>query len=206
MLVPYWKTLIRIVNGPCVLFTVVFFFINESPRWQLVTGRLTQAKRIMKRIARDNKINIDFEELATIDDDDLKEKFDINSKEVKESFINAMKSKEITIRLLVSSMGRFTTNFVYYGMMINSVWLPGDKYVNFLLSTLMSFPGEIISLYLMNKIGRKIPLLIGYVICGILCIISALIPAREYYYFCFLVISSLLDLIKKTVLAGFFAN
>ncbi|CAB3234376.1 unnamed protein product [Arctia plantaginis] len=178
MLVPYWKTLIRIVNTPCVLFTVVFLFINESPRWQLVSGRLTQAKRIMKKIARDNKININFEELANISDDELKEKFDIKSNEVKESFINAMKSKEITVRLLVSSMGRFTTNFVYYGMMINSVWLPGDKYVNFLLSTLMSFPGELISLYLMNKIGRKMPLLIGYVICGILCIISAVIPAQ----------------------------
>lgn len=177
MFVPYWKTLIRIINGPCIFYIFLIFFVNESPRWQIVSGRTEKAKKIMKKIAEVNKININNDELENIDEVKLKEKFNIANNEVKESIIHAFKSKEIMKRSLVSGVLRFTCSFIYYGMMINSVFLPGDKYVNFLLSTVMSFPGELLSLYLMNKIGRKIPLLAGYLICGILCIISALIPA-----------------------------
>ncbi|CAB3234378.1 unnamed protein product [Arctia plantaginis] len=176
MFVPYWKTLIRIINDPCIFFIILIFFVNESPRWQIVSGRTEKAKKLMKKIAEVNRISINNEELENIDEVKLKEKFNIANSEVKESITHAFKSKEIMKRLLVVGVSRFTCSFVYYGMMINSVFLPGDKYINFLLSTVMSFPGELLSLYLMNKIGRKIPLLAGYLICGTMCIISALIP------------------------------
>ncbi|CAB3230573.1 unnamed protein product [Arctia plantaginis] len=178
MLVPYWKTLIHIINGPSIFSILLFFLINESPRWQIVSGRVESAKTNLKRIAKDNKICISNEELENIDEDKLKEKFDIKSYEIKENYIDAFKSKEITKRLFVACICQFTSNFVYYGIMINSVWLPGDKHLNFLLSSLMSFPGEIISLYLMNKVGRKIPLQAGFLTCGLLCIISVLIPTE----------------------------
>uniref|UniRef100_A0A2H1WTJ0 SFRICE_009529 n=1 Tax=Spodoptera frugiperda TaxID=7108 RepID=A0A2H1WTJ0_SPOFR len=176
MFVPYWKTLLRIINGPLIFFISYIFIIHESPRWQIVNGKIDKAKESIRRIAKMNRINIDYEELDAITDVDLKNKFDIAENQVKEGYGEIFKSKVILKRLLVVGMCRFTSSFVYYGLMINSVWLPGDKYVNFLLSTVMSFPGEIISLYLMNKYGRKIPLMAGYFISGTVCVISALVP------------------------------
>ncbi|XP_047032407.1 organic cation transporter protein-like [Helicoverpa zea] len=176
MFVPYWKTLIRIINGPLIFFITYIFLVYESPRWQIVSGRIDKAKITMKRIAKTNNININYEELEAMTDVELKEKFDINEVQVKEGYGEIFKSKVILMRLLVAASCRFTSSFVYYGLMINSVWLPGDKYVNFLLSTVMSFPGEVISLYLMNKIGRKVPLMAGYIVCSVVCIVSALVP------------------------------
>lgn len=176
----YWKTINYFINGPCITFIFLSYFINESPRWQIVSGKICDAKKIMKKVAKDNKVNINDEQLANISEADLNKYYEVKSYDVKESYIDAVKSMEIMKRLLVVCVGRFTTNFVYFGMMVNSVWLPGDKYLNFFLSTLMSFPGEIFVLVLMNKVGRKLPLSVGFSICGGLCIISASIPARTY--------------------------
>ncbi|KAJ8712535.1 hypothetical protein PYW07_005377 [Mythimna separata] len=176
MFVPYWKTLIRIINGPLIFFIAYIFLVYESPRWLIVSGKHDKTKESFKRIARMNNINIDFNELASMTQNELKDKFDIAEVQIRESYGEIFKSKAILKRLVVVGMCRFTSTFVYYGLMINSVWLPGDKYVNFLLSTVMSFPGEMICLYLMNKYGRKFPLMGGYILCGTVCVISALVP------------------------------
>lgn len=119
-----------------------------------------------------NECEINFEELKEMKEDQLKEKFNINNYDVREGFKAIFTSREIVKRLSVASFCRFTCGFVYYGLIINSVWLPGDKYTNFLLSTVMSVPGELIALYCMNKIGRKMSLIVGYFISGLLVVVS----------------------------------
>ncbi|GBP91681.1 Solute carrier family 22 member 1 [Eumeta japonica] len=52
----------------------------------------------------------------------------------------------------------------------------GNKYTNFIISALMSFPGEMMSYFFMSYYGRKYPLMIGFVVCGALCIGLAFVP------------------------------
>ncbi|GBP91690.1 Solute carrier family 22 member 1 [Eumeta japonica] len=51
-----------------------------------------------------------------------------------------------------------------------------NKYTNFIISALMSFPGEMMSYFFMSYYGRKYPLIIGFVVCGTLCIGLAFAP------------------------------
>lgn len=180
MFVPYWKTLIHIINGPSIIFISYIFLIRESPRWQILNSKTDAAKETILKIAEMNKIDINKKELAEIDAAKLKDKFNIGSYEKREGYKAIVTSKVIMKRLFVISICRFTSTFVYYGLIINSVFLPGNKYTNFLLSTVMSFPGELLSLYLMNKIGRKVPLMLGYILCGVLCIASGYVPACKF--------------------------
>lgn len=176
MTVTYWKTLIRIICSPPIIFLSYIFLVRESPRWQIINNKFEEAKQTLLVIAETNKLNIDKQEFQNIDGAKLKHKFNLGSHEKKESMSAVFTSKEIWKRLLVMMICRFTASFVYYGMMINSVWLPGNKYTNFLLATVMSFPGELIALLLMNKYGRRKPLLYGYLICGVFCIASGYVP------------------------------
>ncbi|CAK1587215.1 unnamed protein product [Parnassius mnemosyne] len=176
MFVPYWKDLIRIIYIPPIIFIFYIFLLNESTRWQILNGRTEDAKNILLRISKVNNIKISKQKLANINEEDLKKQFKIENYEHKESFRDLLKSKEILKRVLVGAFCRFTANFIYYGLMLNSVYLPGNKYTNFMLSTVISFPGELISMYLMNRIGRKLPMMYGYFICGLLCVASAWIP------------------------------
>ncbi|CAG9578252.1 unnamed protein product [Danaus chrysippus] len=172
MVVPYWKTLIYIICSPPIIFLSYFLVVNESPRWLILKGKNDQAKEVLKSMAKSNKINIDFEDLYNMDEEKLKSMFNLGGPVKKQTLIEAFKSREIAIRFLVAAYCRFACSFVYYGLLINSVVLPGDKYTNFFLAAMMSFPGELISMFLMNKIGRKLPLIFGFLLGGISCIVS----------------------------------
>lgn len=179
MYVHNWRDLLWIIYTPPLFFISYIFFVKESPRWQILNGKIKDAKKAIKLIARMNKIDISEKELDGLDAMQLKEKFNMDTFVKKESYRKIFGSKEILKRLLVASSCRFTASFVYYGLMYNSVWLPGNKYTNFMLATLMSFPGEVVALYVMNRVGRKWPLAIGFVVSGLLCIASAYVPSGE---------------------------
>lgn len=179
---PDWKNVIHIINAPPVFLIVLFFIVNESPRWQIVSGKTEDAKKTFLKIAEVNKIHIKNEDLANLDEATLKKKFNMESSKVKEGFVNIIKSKEIIKRVLIMFTCRFTTRMIYNGMLYNSVWLPGDKHLNFFLTVVASFPGEILALYILHKTKRKISLVTGYLLCGLLFIISALTPASKYFH------------------------
>ncbi|KAJ2940409.1 hypothetical protein O0L34_g88 [Tuta absoluta] len=173
---PYWKHLILLIYTPPLIFISYIFLAKESPRWQVLNGKMDAAKQTILNMAKANQIPIDKQELDAIDDDQLKAMFNIKKYEVKDGYKEIFQSKEITIRLIVGAACRFTSAFVYYGIIINSVYLPGDKNFNFFLSTLMTIPGMVIALYLMNRIGRRMPLIVGYALSGVMCIVSGYIP------------------------------
>ncbi|XP_053611154.1 organic cation transporter-like protein [Plodia interpunctella] len=172
MMIPYWRSLIRILYTPIVLCLSLIFVMSESPRWQFLNGKTEEAIANIENSAKMNKIDVNKQR----DIEKLKEKLCIRQVGDRESYKKIFTSREILLRLFVASASRFTTSFVYYGLMINSVWLPGNKYMNFVLSTVMSFPGELVSLYLMNRVGRKLPLVIGFIVCGVMCLGSAFVP------------------------------
>lgn len=181
MYVPYWKNLVLIIYSPAILSIFLFLVIKESPRWQLINNKTENAKNTLLLVAKVNKVNIDNEKLLNMTDENLKKEFNIDSYEEKEGFTAIFKSREMIKRALVAAFCKFTSGFVYYGLMVNSVFLPGNKYTNFMLASVMSYPGELMSLYLMNKIGRKFPLIYGYLFCGLLCAATGWIPEGTYY-------------------------
>ncbi|CAF4847090.1 unnamed protein product [Pieris macdunnoughi] len=174
MFVPYWKHLLYIMCSPSLIFLSYFVLLKESPRWQILNRRTEKAKKTLRKIAGMNKINVNLDYLDTINEGILKQSN--NAKTKREGYVAVLKSKEMMKRLLVAAFCRFAVSFIYYGLIVNSVYLPGNKYTNFLLAAVMSFPGEIVSMYFMNKVGRKLPLCFGYVICAAANIASAYTP------------------------------
>ncbi|XP_072944771.1 organic cation transporter protein-like [Epargyreus clarus] len=179
MVVPYWKHLIMIICLPNVLFLSFIYIIRESPRWQIINGRIDEAKETLLIIAKTNKINVDTDILRKMNEATLKEAFNIRSYARKEGFADIIKSREMIKRIFATFLARFGTSFIYYGLVMNSVGLPGDKYWNFFMSAAASFPGELIAMYLMNRIGRKKPLIYGYLTCGALCFLCAVVPESK---------------------------
>ncbi|XP_041985882.1 solute carrier family 22 member 2-like [Aricia agestis] len=179
MHVPNWKNLLLIICTPSALFLSYTVLLKESPRWQIINGKIKDAKETLKTIARVNKLKIDAKEIDDVTEDELRKVFNLNKKNETESFKEMFRSREILKRLVAGITWRLAASFIYYSLVINSVLLPGDKYTVFLLTALTSFPGELISMYLMNKIGRRKPLMTGFLVCGMTCVASAYVP-EEY--------------------------
>lgn len=51
----------------------------------------------------------------------------------------------------------------FYGSLIYSVLLPGDKYTNFVLGALASFSGDLLAFFAFQKFGRKLSMQFGFV-------------------------------------------
>ncbi|XP_068617307.1 organic cation transporter protein-like [Battus philenor] len=172
----YWKYLILVVYTPMYIFVFYGFVLRESTRWQMLRGKMTEAKETLKVIAKTNKINITDEEIMNIKDDELRARFNVSVQKEKETIKDIINSKETMVRLIVASFCYFSSSFLYYGMAIHSVLLPGNKYTNFILSSLTSFPGDLLTFYVFNKIGRKLSLQGGYVFSAIFLMAQAFTP------------------------------
>lgn len=176
----YWKWLILVVYAPMILYILYIFLLKESTRWEMLRGKMEGAKQTLKVLARMNKINISEQEITDLSDDQLRLMFDVVEQKERENMKVIIASKEIMTRLSVTSFCFFTSSFLYYGSLVHAVLLPGNKYTNFILAALTSFPGEMIAYYTFNKYGRKITLQCGYVISAIFLIAQNYCPECKY--------------------------
>uniref|UniRef100_S4NX64 Solute carrier family 22 member 21 n=2 Tax=Pararge aegeria TaxID=116150 RepID=S4NX64_9NEOP len=142
----------------------------------MLRGRTAEAKDTLKFVAKMNKIDVSADEIDEISDEDLRFKFNVVMQKEKESVKDILASKETMLRLIVTSFCFFTSSFVYYGLAVHSVLLPGNKYTNFVLTSIASFPGDLIALYTFKKFGRKISLQSGYVCSAVFLIAQTYTP------------------------------
>lgn len=182
MLARNWRILVLIIYSPCILCFALIFLLKESPRWQIVHGQIKEAKETLSLMAKMNKIDINVEDLERIDDIKLRQIFNLSEEDNKkrEGFKEVFTSLEMVKRVTMGVVSRFTVSLIYYNLLMNSVYLPGNKHTNFLLVALASYPGEFLSLYLMSKFGRKIPLLYSFIFCGVTSVAVEYIPPSEY--------------------------
>ncbi|XP_063622250.1 organic cation transporter protein-like [Cydia splendana] len=172
----HWKSLILAIYAPVIIFVVYTIVLKESTRWQLLRGKTNDARKTFKIIARINKVALTNDEIDNIKEDELRLKFNVASQKEKETVHDIIKSKEIMIRLSVISFCFFTSSFVYYGLAVQAISLPGDKYLNFALTSLTSFPGDLLAYFTFSKYGRRISLQAGYFACAAFILAQAFAP------------------------------
>ncbi|XP_050678947.1 organic cation transporter protein-like [Leptidea sinapis] len=172
----YWKLIIIVVYAPMVLFIAYIIILRESTRWQMLRDRMDEAKDTLKLITRMNKLEVTEQQIEEIKNEDLRFQFNIIVQKEKETMKDILASKEIMTRLSVACCCFFASSFIYYGMAVHSVLLPGNKYTNFVLASLSSFPGDLIALYTFKKYGRKISLQCGYMMSAVFLLAQAVCP------------------------------
>ncbi|CAG4966673.1 unnamed protein product [Colias eurytheme] len=174
--IPYWKNLLYAVYAPAILFLLYIPISKETLRWLIIHEKVDEARSLIKTIVKMNKVDINPKDIDKMDLETMKIACEVETIEIREGYREAFKSPELVKRYLIGTFCRFTVVFVYYGLTVNSVGLPGDKNMNFLLTSLISYPGDLLCLLLMNRFGRKVPLICGYALCGVTCILVAFVP------------------------------
>ncbi|CAC5422896.1 SLC22A4_5 [Mytilus coruscus] len=64
-------------------------------------------------------------------------------------------NKTLAYRTVVIFFNWMVVSMVFYGLSLNTGILYGDYYINFMLSVLVEFPGQILPLLMLGRIGRK---------------------------------------------------
>ncbi|KOB77560.1 Organic cation transporter, partial [Operophtera brumata] len=177
-----WRTYILILYCPATVVVVYVWFMNESARWLLSKGRRDEAITVLKKAAKINHLDPRVLDLDALGDPLLKPENQTTDK--KSQFYKAVRSSIIWKRLMICSFLWMTCSLVYYGLSINAVSLSSNKYVSFMLVTLVEIPAYIVVVIVLDKYGRKKTLVTTYVLCATMSLLFAFLPRCEYRLVC----------------------
>lgn len=171
---PSWRHLVLIVNAPFFTIFLYWWMAPESFRWLMSKGRYKDAKKLLKEAAETN---------GNVLCDNTLRCISIQNKETTKKddsepclVVLVFKHKIILLRCLLTPMLWTTTLFIFYGLMMSSVGISGNKFLNFSAVAAAGIPGYWTAALLLNKIGRKPSLIAAYWICGTCQIAYILMP------------------------------
>ncbi|XP_045449934.1 organic cation transporter protein-like [Melitaea cinxia] len=170
--IPYWRNFLLIIYCPVPIFLFYTYLLEESMRWLLINGKNYEALALLQKISRWNQFAISDKVI-----DDINTESKTTNVVNKETFTVKLlfTSTALLKRVVICSWWWFTAAFVYYGLMINSVSLPGNKNANFALSSFATIPGDIIAVITLDRFGRKKTLFWGFLFCGLCCVTNGFI-------------------------------
>ncbi|XP_059047100.1 solute carrier family 22 member 1-like [Achroia grisella] len=171
--VPYWRNFLRVIYAPTLLILSYSFFLDESIRWLFSKGRRREAIKLIEKVAVRNQVKLDKTMLNKLEYIDEETRSELKEKKL---LLKTFRSKVMLQRFLICMVWWFTITLINYGMMISSVFIDGNKYINFALLMLMDIPANIFYWLALAKYKRKLPLLTSFIVGGIFCVCKPFVP------------------------------
>lgn len=188
----YWLQLF--VSLPTLLVMPVLYFIDESPRWLIVTGRHERALKVLRRAARFNKTTLPsdsqllsmFKEIEHENEKPVMKAESITSLGVigggtgrcALSWPKLLSTNKMRIVILALTVNLFISSLVYCGLSLSGATYSSDPFLYMVLSGLVETPGYSLTAPIIKRWGRKVPSMVGFVICGVVILSLAFIPSN----------------------------
>lgn len=175
-----WRTLTLVLFVPVFLIVSYHWILSESHRWLLSKDKQEEGKATLQYAARlNNKVisdkNMNF--LLTFIPRQVEENRRVSDENL---FFKVIKSPVLLRRCCTTPILWMTTVLIYYGLSINSVNLTGSIYLNYNLIAAIEIPGFWTAVLVLDKIGRRITLFCGFMVCGICCLAFAFVSKSLY--------------------------
>lgn len=211
---------------------VVFdwLFLDESLRWLLANGKTKQAMKIIKKAASWN--NQSFESVM----ESVKKKQPLTSMELviqppekqesngdhqpcevngttevkqkvnKYSAFTILKHKKILLVSVLLWVIWITNTLTYYGLMLMTSKLAGDRYLNNILGALAEVPAIILQQLIINRIGRRYVLVMYHGLAGVTLIASSLCFTYSKQYDWLTPLSTFFSILGRFAAVGSFSS
>lgn len=180
-----WRTLQFVIAIP--LFTTISFYwlMTESPRWLISHKKYARANKIVKNLLRGVGDVKDFREASRLDEvanrdgsrivrqhksENYDGKDDVALTKYRYGPQDLLKTPNVRKKSLVLFYCWLTASCGYYGLTLNAADLGGDPFINLLLSGIIEVPACIVSIFLMDKWGRRPTLSLSFVVSGVACV------------------------------------
>ena len=175
MLVPFFAYFFRnerdlqlMIFAPILLLLIPWFFVKESTRWMISHGHVAEAKKVVKEMATANgKIGSEVTYSINTSSHEHHHK--------KAKFSDLFGSRKMALRTLNCCLQWTCVTATFYGLAFGSTSLTGNPYSNFALTSFISVPSILFTMYTFDRIGRCWSLIICQITAGICCIVTGCI-------------------------------
>jgi len=177
---PHWRHLQLLFSVPLIVLVGAFWYLPESPRWLLTNGRVEEAEKIVRDIARVN---------GRV----LPASFKLTPPTVSKAagppqrsplvgFLKLFLLPNMRKKTLICYYMWFSTATIYYGLTLNSNTLGTDLFTTFCIGKLLEFPSITLVIFLLLKAGRRVTMMIFYTLGGLCLTLTIFIPLNYFPY------------------------
>uniref|UniRef100_A0A4X2K9J6 Solute carrier family 22 member 12 n=1 Tax=Vombatus ursinus TaxID=29139 RepID=A0A4X2K9J6_VOMUR len=169
-----WCFLQLAVSVPFVLFFLSSWWLAESARWLIVTGKIDQGLHALRRVAGINGKK-DARDTLTIE----------VRRKTKHSEVDLFRTPELlkraltTCLFLLPSLLRFAIGFVFYGLILDLQNMGSNLFLLQVLFGVIDIPSKTGSFFAMNYIGRRITQAGSLILAGLCILANAVIAQGE---------------------------
>lgn len=175
----------------------LFWFLPESVIWLCANNRVEEAERIIRNAAKMNRLDLP-EHLLTqplkaeekCDGEAKNGGFFAKIKNLKLSklkkedqpeaarytLLDVLRHRLLRMYAIIMSCLWMAVTLVYYGLSLSTAQLAGDRYLNAFLSAFIEIPAYLSSFFLLNRWGRRRPLIAYHIIAGVALLLTKVIP------------------------------
>ncbi|XP_076601145.1 solute carrier family 22 member 13-like [Chaetodon auriga] len=157
-----WRLAQLIAAAILLLPAIYIWFIPESARWLLSRGRTEEAKQLIVKAAAINKHTVPESLLKNIA---VKE--NVNKGGIKAIF----RSPLLTRYFFIVALAWFSLNLCYYCLYLNMANLGMDIFVTQLMFGAAEIPANLLSMWLLEVVGRRILFISTHLTGGLFCVL-----------------------------------
>ncbi|XP_066974769.1 organic cation transporter protein-like isoform X1 [Macrobrachium rosenbergii] len=166
-----WRWLQISMTLPALLFIPYYWVIPESTRWLITKGRSAEAKVILEKAAKINKKKVT-EEMV------LQAVAKGNKDGGKGNFFDLFRFPNLRRKTLNLHFNWFVNSGVYYGLSLNTGNLGGNDYLNFIISGAVELPAHAITILILDRVGRRLPLC-SFLVLGGIALLSTMFVTKD---------------------------
>ncbi|KAF4518356.1 hypothetical protein B566_EDAN007083 [Ephemera danica] len=170
-LVREWQYLQLAITLPAILLFSLFWVLPESPRWLLAMGRQEELLKVLQKGAICNKRPAPVAKQLQVAARPGEEADGRGS-----GFFDLFRTAHIRRISLLLYVIWFTLYLVYYGLMLNLGNMAGDLYLNVVVAGLVELPAIALSIMLLLRSGRRVPLCLTIAGSGVACLLTLVVP------------------------------
>ncbi|ESO88999.1 hypothetical protein LOTGIDRAFT_106406, partial [Lottia gigantea] len=169
-MVPDWKYFHVFNSVLCVIPLIGWFYVPESIRWLTVSGKIEEAEKIIRHIAKKNNTVPPNTGILKL----IYEEEKANREKRKDySYLDLVRTKEMAKRTAICSIAWYSAAFYCIALGVQN--LSGNLFLNMFLLTVVEMPSHLIVLFSANTIGRRWAVAGFYYAAGALTLIAALV-------------------------------
>uniref|UniRef100_A0A8C3U8Q7 Solute carrier family 22 member 8 n=1 Tax=Catharus ustulatus TaxID=91951 RepID=A0A8C3U8Q7_CATUS len=175
--VPHWRWLQLSVSLPFFVFLFYSWWLAESARWLVLSGRAERAVRVLQRVAAFNNRSEEGEKITV---EMLKSNMKEELAALKSSYTVSDLVRTPVIRhiFFCLSIVWFSISFSYYGLAMDLQNFGVSIYLIQVIFGAVDFPAKVVVTVSLSYVGRRLSLVVALFLAGLVIVANIFVPTE----------------------------